>query len=88
MDHLSDKNWPFVRRTRKSAPAADEPDQKARRLLLHLGPGLRQAIEGDEAERASAEGRPTGRPLARAAESPFSSEAGPQELYALDREAT
>jgi hypothetical protein len=35
-----------MRKIRKSA--ADEPDRKAGRLLLHLGPGLWQAIEGDE----------------------------------------
>ena len=35
-----------MRKSRKSA--ADEAGQKGGRLLLHLEPGLRQAIEGDE----------------------------------------
>jgi DNA-binding LytR/AlgR family response regulator len=35
-----------MRKSRKSA--ADEAGQKGGRLLLHLGPGVRQAIEGDE----------------------------------------
>ena len=35
-----------MRKSRKSA--ADEAGQKGGRLLLHLGAGLRQAIEGDE----------------------------------------
>jgi hypothetical protein len=35
-------------RLRLMGSAADEPGQKGGRLLLHLGPGVRQAIEGDE----------------------------------------
>jgi DNA-binding LytR/AlgR family response regulator len=35
-----------MRKSRKSA--ADEAGQKGGRLLLHLEPGVRQAIEGDE----------------------------------------
>jgi hypothetical protein len=35
-----------MRKSRKSA--ADEAEQKGGRLLLHLEPGVRQAIEGDE----------------------------------------
>jgi DNA-binding LytR/AlgR family response regulator len=46
-----------MRRSRKSA--ADEPGQKSGRLLLHLGPGLRQAIEGDEVYFVEARGDDT-----------------------------
>ena len=35
-----------MRRSRNSA--AEEPVLKGGRLLLHLGPGVRQAVEGDE----------------------------------------
>jgi hypothetical protein len=35
-----------MRKGRKSA--AEEPGQKGGRALPHLGPGVRQAIEGDE----------------------------------------
>jgi DNA-binding LytR/AlgR family response regulator len=35
-----------MRKSRKSA--SDVSDQKGGRLLLHLGPGLRQVIEGDD----------------------------------------
>ena len=43
---LGEENRQLMRKSRKSV--ADEPGQKAGRLLLHLGPGLRQAIESDE----------------------------------------
>jgi DNA-binding LytR/AlgR family response regulator len=43
---LVEENRQPMRKSRKSA--ADEAEQKGRRLLLHLEPGVRQAIEGDE----------------------------------------
>jgi len=43
---LVEENRQPMRKSRKSA--ADEAGQKGGRLLLHLGPGVRQAIEGDE----------------------------------------
>jgi DNA-binding LytR/AlgR family response regulator len=46
-----------MRRTRKSA--AEEPVQKGERLLLHLEPGVRQAIEGDEVYFVEAKGDDT-----------------------------
>ena len=46
-----------MRKSRKSA--ADEPGQKSGRLLLHLGPGVRQAIEGDEVYFVEAKGDDT-----------------------------
>lgn len=46
-----------MRKSGKSA--ADEPGQKSGRLLLHLGPGVRQAIEGDEVYFVEAKGDDT-----------------------------
>jgi len=43
---LVEENRQLRRKSRKSA--ADEAGQKGGRLLLHLGPGVRQGIEGDE----------------------------------------
>jgi len=43
---LIEEDRQLMRKSRKSA--ADEAGQKGGRLLLHLGPGVRQAIEGDE----------------------------------------
>jgi DNA-binding LytR/AlgR family response regulator len=46
-----------MRKTRKSAP--NTPGEGGRRLLLHLGPGLRQAIESDEVYFVEAKGDDT-----------------------------
>jgi DNA-binding LytR/AlgR family response regulator len=46
-----------MRKTRKSAPNA--PGEGGGRLLLHLGPGLRQAIESDEVYFVEAKGDDT-----------------------------
>ena len=54
---LVEENRQLMRKNRKSA--ADEPGQKSGRLLLHLGPGLRQAIEGDEVYFVEAKGDDT-----------------------------
>ena len=37
IDHLNDKSRQFIRSKRTSPAAVDEPDEKARRLLLHRG---------------------------------------------------
>ena len=46
-----------MRRSRRSA--AEVPGQKTGRLLLYLGPGVRQAIEGDEVYFVEAKGDDT-----------------------------
>jgi LytTr DNA-binding domain len=54
---LGEENRQLMRKSRRSV--ADKPDQNAGRLLLHLGPGLRQAIEGDEVYFVEARGDDT-----------------------------
>jgi len=46
-----------MRKSRKSA--SDAPGERGGRLLLHLGPGLRQAIESDEVYFVEAKGDDT-----------------------------
>ena len=46
-----------MRRSRKST--AEAPEQKGGRLLLHLGPGVREAIEADEVYFVEAKGDDT-----------------------------
>ena len=53
---LVEENRQPMRKNRKSA--AEEAGQKGGRLLLHLGPGVRQAIEGDEVYFVEARGTP------------------------------
>ena len=53
---VEEKRQP-MRKSRKSA--GEEAGQTAKRLLLHLGPGERQAIEGDEVYFVEAKGDDT-----------------------------
>jgi hypothetical protein len=57
--HLGEENRQLMRKSRKSASNAPGEKGGRRRLLLRLGPGLRQAIESDEVYFVEAKGDDT-----------------------------